>query len=234
MKIMKILPTNIRYKLSSIKSAFIYGGITKGKNCYIDKSAEIIGKSHVKLGNNVGIGMNTFININALHKDTGIYLDIGSSSFVGRGTFISVGKKVTIGDYFLGGPYLNIMCSNHNIDDPINSYITGSCSLDKEVIIEDNVWIGAHVTILGNVTIGRGSIIGAGTLITKDVPPFSIVYGNPCRISKRFSFKEKKWISGDDIHEDYPSIEDYKRLLYERNGNIELPVFALTNRYGDL
>ncbi len=54
----------------------------------------------------------------------------------------------------------------------------------KPVTIEDDVWIGTRVIILPGLTIGRGSILGAGTVVTKDIPPFSVVVGNPGRIVK--------------------------------------------------
>lgn len=56
---------------------------------------------------------------------------------------------------------------------------------DQDVIIENDVWCGANVTILKGVTIGRGSIIAAGSVVTKDVPPYSIAGGLPCKVIKR-------------------------------------------------
>ena len=53
---------------------------------------------------------------------------------------------------------------------------------EKEIVIEDDVWIGFNSTILKGVTIGKGAIIGANTLILKDVPPYAVVVGNPARI----------------------------------------------------
>ena len=55
------------------------------------------------------------------------------------------------------------------------------------VVIEDDVWIGARVTILKDVTIGKGSIIGAASVVTKDVPPYSVVAGNPARLIRKRS-----------------------------------------------
>lgn len=52
-------------------------------------------------------------------------------------------------------------------------------------VIENNVWIGAHAIVLGNITIGHNSIVGAGSVVLKDVPPYTIVAGNPARIIKR-------------------------------------------------
>ncbi len=55
---------------------------------------------------------------------------------------------------------------------------------EKPVVIEDDVWIGSRVTILPGVTIGRGSVVGAAAVVTKDVPPYSVVAGNPAKVVK--------------------------------------------------
>ena len=55
----------------------------------------------------------------------------------------------------------------------------------EDVVIEDDVWIGSRCVILGNVRVGRGSVIGAGSVVTKDIPPFSIAVGVPCKVVKK-------------------------------------------------
>ena len=62
---------------------------------------------------------------------------------------------------------------------------------DKEVIIEEDVWIGSRVTILMGVTIGRGATIAAGSIVTKDVPPYTIVGGVPAKVIKRYWTEEQ-------------------------------------------
>jgi len=62
---------------------------------------------------------------------------------------------------------------------------TGAPSFGMDVTIEDNVWIGGNVTILGGVTIGHGCAIGAGSLVTKDIPAYSLAYGSPARVIRR-------------------------------------------------
>lgn len=98
-------------------------------------------------------------------------------------TFIECQGGVRIGRYFHTGRGLTIFSSNHN-------YNEGTCipydntDIIKPVEIQDFVWVGANVTILPGVTVGEGSIIGAGSVVTKDVPNYSVVGGNPAKVIK--------------------------------------------------
>ena len=61
-------------------------------------------------------------------------------------------------------------------------YLCVNKVLVKPIVIEDDVWIGRRVIILPGVTIGRGSVIGAGAVVAKDIPPYSVAVGNPCKV----------------------------------------------------
>jgi acetyltransferase-like isoleucine patch superfamily enzyme len=64
----------------------------------------------------------------------------------------------------------------------------------KPIRIEDNVWIGANAVITAGVTIGKHSVVGAGSVVTKDVPGYCVAVGNPARIIKKYDFERKEWI----------------------------------------
>lgn len=110
--------------------------------------------------------------------------------------FMSTGAKIRIGNSVLFGPHVFIITGNHQVNQ-IGKYIidveqkTECC--DADVVIEDDVWIGAGTIILKGVKIGRGSVIGAGSVVTKDTQPYSINAGNPCHmIRMRFMQDEIK------------------------------------------
>jgi len=109
-------------------------------------------------------------------------LVIGNGSGVGRNCEIN--GNVTIGNDVMIGPDVVIYTANHNFsrtDIPISKQ---GNSPEKPVVIEDNVWIGARVCILPGVTIGEGSVLGACTVVSKDIPPYSVAVGNPARVVK--------------------------------------------------
>jgi acetyltransferase-like isoleucine patch superfamily enzyme len=109
--------------------------------------------------------------------------DIHPTSHLKSNTFIECSGGVKIGKYFHTGRGLTIFSSNHNYNS--NSYIPyDEEDILEPVIIQDFVWCGANVTVVPGVNIGEGVIIGAGSVVTKDVPNYAIIGGNPAKILK--------------------------------------------------
>ncbi|MBE5039337.1 hypothetical protein INF28_02495 [Oscillospiraceae bacterium DSM 107454] len=98
--------------------------------------------------------------------------------------------KIHIGDHVMFGPGVHIHGGNHkfSVVGKWMKELTKQEGEDGLVVIQDDVWIGANAIILKNVTIGEGSIIGAGAVVTHDVPPYSIYTGVPlAKLRERFS-----------------------------------------------
>ena len=108
---------------------------------------------------------------------------IHPTSHLKSNTYIECLGGVEIGAYFHTGRGLTIFSSNHNYQSK-NSIPYDNVNILGPVIIEDFVWCGANVTILANVRVGEGAVIGANSVITKDVPKYAIVAGNPAKIIK--------------------------------------------------
>jgi tetrahydrodipicolinate N-succinyltransferase len=99
------------------------------------------------------------------------------------------------------------------------------------------VWFGAGVSVIGNIKIGHGCIIGAGSLVNKDIPPFSIAVGSPCKVIKRFDFLNKKWININEYSLEnnllIPDEAAYLERLKKLNPKINMPILATTKKYGN-
>lgn len=110
---------------------------------------------------------------------------IGEHTFIGRNAYFNCIQSgdLVIGRNVMIGPYAMIVTTRHNAGDcrsPMQ--IQGLSS--KPVVIEDDVWIGGNSIILPGVTVGRGSIVSAAAVVTKNVPPFSVAGGNPAILLK--------------------------------------------------
>lgn len=118
---------------------------------------------------NIVIGKDTVINQNFVVSDNYEHL-------------LKIGNRVAI------SPNVTIICASapNNSDIQHIDYIKNKLIVDKEVIIEDDVWIGANTVILPGVTIAKGSVIGAGSVVSKSTEPFSTNAGVPCKLIKKF------------------------------------------------
>ena len=118
-------------------------------------------------------------------------LYVGDNTLIPKGsTFYCTRAELRIGNKVIFGPKPTIITGDHRID-IIGKYIIDVTDDEKlpdqdaPVIIEDDVWCGANVTILKGVTIGRGSVVAAGAVVTKSCPPYSIIGGVPAKIIKK-------------------------------------------------
>ena len=152
-------------------------------------------------GENVGVG--SYCDFIPSHIHCGHHINIGAHA-----SFIASVAHIYIGNYVMFGPNVTIRGGNHRTDIiGKHMYEIGTADKlpenDEDVHIEDGVWVGCNVTILKGVTVGRGAVVAAGAVVTKDVPPYAIVGGNPAKVIKyRFTPEE---------------IEQHDKILKERN-----------------
>jgi acetyltransferase-like isoleucine patch superfamily enzyme len=156
------------------------GNILVGEKCRIARQVIIRANTDVKHGieiaNDVCVQENVLINANRG------FVSIGHGSWIGPCSVISGNGGVEIGE--------NVMIASHCAINTVshNNYRTDIPMRDQglncdPVLIGDDVWIGIGAIILQGVRIGRGSIIGAGAVVTRDIPPFSIAMGTPARVT---------------------------------------------------
>lgn len=126
----------------------------------------------LKTGRNINIEKNVFFG-------SGKEISLGDYSGIGLNARIQ--GPLTIGSYVMMGPDVLIYTKNHEFNRLDIPMMEQGNTQPKEVIIEDDVWIGARAIILPGVTIGKGAIIAAGAVVTKDVEPYAIVGGNPAK-----------------------------------------------------
>ncbi len=110
--------------------------------------------------------------------------DIGIGDYSGIGINASLSGHITLGDYVMMGRDVVIMTRNHEFLRTDIPMVKQGFREERPVVISNDVWIGDRVIILGGVHIGEGAIIGAGSVVTKNVPPYAVVAGIPAKIIK--------------------------------------------------
>jgi maltose O-acetyltransferase len=119
-------------------------------------------------------------------------LNLGDDAFLGHDVLIAGGRShVTIGDCVDIGPRVSLLTGTHETD-MLGRHSAGA-GYSRDIVIEDGAWIGAGSTILGGVTIGRKAVIAAGSVVTRDVPPFTLAAGVPCRVKKVWRHDRAVW-----------------------------------------
>lgn len=128
--------------------------------------------------------------INEPWVETPFRADYGFNVFIKPRAFVNFDSTfidtcpITIGARVLVGPHCSFYSGGHPVDPALRNGLLGPES-GKPIVIEDDCWIGGGVTVLCGVTIGRGSTVGAASVVTKDVPPYHVVAGNPARILRK-------------------------------------------------
>ena len=146
---------------------------------------------------NIQIGKNTYIRGHLRVLRYGGYIQLGDYSYVGKYSQIWSGDRITIGNRVLISDHVFITDTNSHEFDPRerhetykNFFITGPPTekgsiLTKPIIIKDDVWISYGSILLKGIKIGKGAIIGAGSVVTRDVPSYTLVAGNPAKPIKK-------------------------------------------------
>ena len=160
--------------------------IKAGINLTIKDGAMIdaMSKDGIVLGDNVAIGKNSIIECTGVVRNLGAGLKMGDNSNIGDFCILAIRGPVVIGNNVLMGPRVNIHSENHRFSEPkIPIKEQGESRIG--VVIEDDCWIGAGAIILDGVRVKSGSVIAAGSVVTKDVPRYSVVGGVPARVIKK-------------------------------------------------
>ena len=116
------------------------------------------------------------------HTNVGVNIKLGKNVFINHAcSFLDLGG-IRIEDHVMIGPRVNITSENHPVDP-----LTRKTMVPGAVLIQENAWIGAGATILPGVTVGKNAVVAAGAVVTKDVPPNTVVAGVPAKVVKQLS-----------------------------------------------
>lgn len=150
-----------------------------GKNVIFERGVLVFHHENIAIGDNVYIGHNAILK--GYYKNS---MSIGDNTWIGQGCFLHSGGGLSIGKFVGIGPFVKILTHYHK-EESIEKPILLCEQIGQQVKIADNCDIGIGSIILPGVRIGEGSIIGAGSVVTKNVEPFTVVVGNPARFLRK-------------------------------------------------
>lgn len=145
------------------------------------------------------VGEDVFIEPN-FRCEVGCNITMGSHVYVNFDCVMLDNAPISIGNYVWIAPTVGLFATNHALD--FEERRNGACQA-KPIVIEDGAWLGGHVSVLGGVTIGEGAVIGAGSVVTHDIPARSVAVGNPARVVREITEADKT---------------GYTRRILERDG----------------
>lgn len=151
-----------------------------GRNVVLERGVLVFHPENIELGDNVYVGHNTMLK--------GYYrnlMQIGSNTWIGQNCFLHSGGGIRIGDFVGIGPGVQILTLAHEFEEELEAPIITRPQVYKSVTIADRCDVGVGSILLPGVTIGTGAMIGAGSVVTQDVEPYTVVAGNPARLIRR-------------------------------------------------
>jgi acetyltransferase-like isoleucine patch superfamily enzyme len=204
-------------------------------NVTFGPGVQVLGMKNIRIGRGACIGQDTWLNV--CIRDDLVRMQIGTAVLIGRRGVVNTAGHLEIGDYTITGPNVYIGDADHdyrNIQVPI---LAGGVTDGRCVVVEENCWLAMNSVVSGYLTVGRGSVIGANSVLTRDVPPFSVVVGNPARIVKMYdpscktwlpvrSEKEQQKILANRRRNPLPTREQYRRQLARHGFNGVPPIVA--------
>lgn len=166
----------------------------------VRRPAYVRGRPWMHLGKGLTTGRRMRLDAIPSDGNRGVLLTLGDDVQVNESVHIAAHHSVRIGNRVLLASNVFITDHNHGTysgegvhSDPRSAPALRPVTM-APVVVEDDVWVGEYVTILPGVTVGRGSVIGSMSVVTRDVPEYCIAVGSPARVIKRYDFETARWV----------------------------------------
>ncbi|MBI4761686.1 MAG: acyltransferase [Chloroflexota bacterium] len=155
--------------------------IKLGHGVYIDEGAYLHAcPQGIEIGDNTIVMHGAILHVYNFRDMPQSRIKIGKDCLVGEYSVIRGQGGVTIGDRVYTSPFTQIIAVNHVFDDPNRPFVEQGITAEG-IVIEDDVWLGAGAVITDGVRVGKGAVVAAGAVVTKDVPPHTVVGGVPAK-----------------------------------------------------
>lgn len=180
----------LSWRLASIRTAHRFGAC--GSRSVMVRPFTLVGGRYAGIGNNVTIYEGA--RIEAFRPLDGQYsLEIGSDSVIHRGVHIGAVESVRIGVGVLMAAGCYVTDHDHDWRNPTEPAISNGRVEISPTAIGDYCWLGERVMVLKGVTVGEGAVIGAGSIVTKSIPPHVVAVGSPAKVIRRWNRSSECW-----------------------------------------
>lgn len=137
----------------------------------------------IRIGKGVALDRGVVLLAIAKNANALPVIEIGRSAYINRATIIDALERVSIGENVAIGPGCYITDHDHGFS--LDAVVLSQALTSSPTVVEDGVWLGAHVIVLKGVTIGRNSVIGAGSVVTRSIPPETLAHGCPAKVVRK-------------------------------------------------
>ena len=169
-----------------------------GRGAVVVPPARVPRPQFVEIGDGVVIHEHCWLAVRDMHPGVAPRLVIGNGSRIGRFFHVACLGEIAIGEDVLMADHVFIADTYHGYEDADTPVIHQPMAAPKPVRIERGAFLGVRSVVLQGVTVGENAYVGACAVVTKDVPPHSVVVGNPARVIRRYDADAGEWVAVDD------------------------------------
>ncbi len=173
----------------------VMGSFGKGSKLI---SPMLSGSKNIFIGNNVYVRKNTWLAAEPVTGDNNCKLIIGNGTYIGNFCHFYASSRIEIGEKVLFADRVYLSDNLHTFDDTSVPIIDQPIKQISPVIIGNGAWLGENVCVIG-ATIGKNSVVGANSVVTKNIPDYCVAVGAPAKIIKRFNFDNNQWQKTDEL-----------------------------------